>query len=470
MFYLTSAALLVGGAFAQVPSALYGTFYPKNINTTEWISNDTIGTYGGIYQAGTYDWNVENKTYGTYDYCFMPHPRVQEYRLPAPVANGSVKAELVYLQYLQRHQRRTPYNILPTGENQPFECDNIDTYLYAGPGQGVSAQAPIDVYGETYTDPTNPFVKTYIPGTCQYPQLTIGGLLDAYIHAQDLWGVYGEKLGFLPSCPDNTTWFRSSESPLTQQTAGGVLRGIWPSYSKSLPLHQQATDVDTVNEGFSCSYRNTILADILNTSAWQAQLQAAAPLLAQLEPFTANDSAWTQTFDHLSDNFQSRLCNGYHLPCAINDTSDCVSMTQADEVFRTGDWEWNYYWRAYPNAKTYIQTVEGLFIQEILARFAAVEAGTNTIKYEHDFIHDGDIGPVAGALGISSLRWPGMGSNIAFELWRIDGGSIYARVLYSGQPMETIYGLLEWLPLSQLVGILQEYVPENIIQLCNTSS
>ncbi len=46
----------------------------------------------------------------------MPHPLAQEYEKPAPVANGSVKAELVYLQYLQRHQRRTPYNILPTGE------------------------------------------------------------------------------------------------------------------------------------------------------------------------------------------------------------------------------------------------------------------------------------------------------------------------------------------------------------------
>lgn len=116
MKLLVCTAILLGGAVAQVPSALYGTFYPPQLNSTTWISNDSIGTYGGIYQAGTYQWNVLNKTYGTYDYCFMPHVRSQEYQLPGPVANGSVKAELVYLQYIQRHQRRTPYNILPTGE------------------------------------------------------------------------------------------------------------------------------------------------------------------------------------------------------------------------------------------------------------------------------------------------------------------------------------------------------------------
>lgn len=51
----------------------------------------------------------------------MPHPRVSEYQLPAPVANGSVKAEIVYLEYLQRHQRRTMYNVLPSGEVSLFD-------------------------------------------------------------------------------------------------------------------------------------------------------------------------------------------------------------------------------------------------------------------------------------------------------------------------------------------------------------
>jgi acid phosphatase len=46
----------------------------------------------------------------------MPHPHVDHYSPPRPVTNHTVSARLVYLEYLQRHQRRTPYNILPGGE------------------------------------------------------------------------------------------------------------------------------------------------------------------------------------------------------------------------------------------------------------------------------------------------------------------------------------------------------------------
>lgn len=90
------------------------TFYPP-LNDTSYIANASLGTYGGVYQAPTRDANT-SAPYGTYDYCTMPHPRVEEYELPEPIKNGSVKASLVYLEYLQRHQRRTPYNILPGGE------------------------------------------------------------------------------------------------------------------------------------------------------------------------------------------------------------------------------------------------------------------------------------------------------------------------------------------------------------------
>ena len=134
-------------------------------------------------------------------------------------------------------------------------------------------------------------------GTCQYPQLTIGGLLDGYQHGKDLWSVYGEKLDFLPMQPDDSTWFRSSESPLTQQSAGGVLRGIWPNYDYPVPLHQQPTTIDTVNAGFSCNFRNTILSDIESTPAWKEHLAATAPLLAQLSSYTQDQSAWTSSFD-----------------------------------------------------------------------------------------------------------------------------------------------------------------------------
>jgi 2-phosphoxylose phosphatase len=114
MFFVVLATLCLAVSTAHVLTPLQ-TFYPPNLNDTSYITNSSLGTYGGVYQAPTRDPSTI-APYGSYDYCTMPHPRVQEYSLPEPVKNGSVKANLVYLEYLQRHQRRTPYNILPGGE------------------------------------------------------------------------------------------------------------------------------------------------------------------------------------------------------------------------------------------------------------------------------------------------------------------------------------------------------------------
>ncbi|KAM0169085.1 hypothetical protein ACHAPF_010335 [Botrytis cinerea] len=461
-------------AIALSPSE---TLYPIGLNDTLYITNTSLGSYGGIYSAPVKP-TTSNITYGTYDYCSMPHPRVQEYRLPSPIANGSVKAQLVYLEYLQRHQRRTMYNVLPSGETVPFNCSDILPYLYAGPHDNTLEQ-PIAVYASTYTDAHNPFLSNYISGTCQYPQLTIGGLLDGYQHGQDISGVYGAtgKLSLLPTSPSlEQTYFRSSESPLTQQSAGGVLRGIWPNYQGSIALHQQESSLDTVNAGYSCSTIASTLAKIQSTTEWQAHLTATSALRTTLGTmFNADSSAWQGTMDHFADNFQARICNGYSLPCSPTETSKCVTQEMADEVFRAGDWEWNYYWRANPYVQKYIQAVEGLFIGEIVSRLESVANGTiQRGKYSHTFVHDGDIGPVAGALGINALRWPGMGSNIAVEIWKlqnftsppIDGH--FARVLYSGQPMQSIHGDLDWVPLRTLLEILKQFVPTDIVTLCNS--
>jgi hypothetical protein len=47
-----------------------------------------------------------------------------------------------------------------------------------------------------------------------------------------------------------------------------------------------------------------------------------------------------------------------------------------------------------------------------------------------------------------------------------DGASFYARVLYSGHPIRSIHGVLDWIPLSKLIDIMSPYVPEDITSLC----
>jgi hypothetical protein len=110
-----TAAVVLGAVSPALGLSPLDTFYPPTLNDTSYISNSSIGTYGGIYKAPT-NGPTAGTPYGTYDYCSMPHPRTKEYELPEPIVKGSVKGKLVYLEYLQRHQRRSPYNILPGGE------------------------------------------------------------------------------------------------------------------------------------------------------------------------------------------------------------------------------------------------------------------------------------------------------------------------------------------------------------------
>jgi len=98
----------------------------------------------------------------------MPHPRVTEW-VPPPDSS----AKLVFLEYVQRHQRRTMYNVLPSGENQPFDCSNIEPYLYGAPEPELGDENPVPVHAQVYTSATNPLINGYISGSCQYPQLTV---------------------------------------------------------------------------------------------------------------------------------------------------------------------------------------------------------------------------------------------------------------------------------------------------------
>ncbi|KAL3476644.1 histidine phosphatase superfamily [Aspergillus californicus] len=463
---LDMLAYFLSFLFSGASLAAVDSFYPP-LNHTTYITNSSLGSYGGVFQAASDEASPTGSD--VYNYCTMPHPHVDSYSLPRPVANQSVSAKLVYLEYLQRHQRRTPYNILPGGENQEYNCDAIHPHLFAAPaGQGPD---PMHVYAQTYTDPTNPYLANYVNGSCQYPQLMIGGYLDGYQHGRDLHAVYSKKLGLIPELlneNDRTVFFRSSSAALTQGSAGGVLRGLWPDYMGPLPLHQQASSVDTVNRGFSCPARDTILAQIQSTAEWNDHLDVTAGLRNKLaNMFDAQDSsAWLETWDHFADNFQGRLCNGYDLPCRLQDLSQCVTKQQAYEVFRAGDWMYNYWWRTNPKVTEYIQVIEGMFIAEIVRKFEAVQDRRSEVVYSHTFAHDGDIAPMLGALGIRALRWPGMGSNVAFEIWETDESEFYSRVLYSGRTIETVHGVLEWIPLSSLIDILKVFIPEDIVALC----
>ena len=385
---------------------------------------------------------------GSYSYCAMPHPNKQSYEKPK--ANN---ATLVNLFYIQRHQKRTAYHIFPNGEQTEYDCTDLLAFQY---GSGNESATP--VFTRTYTAKGNPLLKNFTSSSCQFPQLTLGGFLDGIRHGKDLREVYD----IIPDGVDESVWLRSSDTPLTHYSAGGVLRGIFNS-DKPIPLHVQSDHVDT-HGSFSCSKRDDAASMITKEHRWLEFMNATKPIQEELvKVLQFNSSDWLADWDHYNDNFQARLCNGYELPCR---DGKCVSEDVARKVFAAGDWMYNYKWIESTHAKTVIKLTSGLMIGEIIDHLKNVSSGS-AATYSHLFMHDGDIAPLAASLGIKTLRWPGMASNIAIETWKT-GEEYYVRVLYSGSPIRSTLGNLEWIPLKQLIHKWSTYVPKDITAECSS--
>lgn len=110
------------------------SFYPP-LDSVSFITDSTYGTFGGVFTA------PEDRASPTgsrnYNYCTMPHPDPDTYQPPSPVHRGSIEAQLVYVEYVQRHQRRTPYNILSGGEVSACKVCFGKSLLIKQPGSTV---------------------------------------------------------------------------------------------------------------------------------------------------------------------------------------------------------------------------------------------------------------------------------------------------------------------------------------------
>lgn len=149
-------------------------------------------------------------------------------------------------EQMHRHHKRTVYaaNSFPV-ESYPWDCNGEGLYHYGRPlagavdgfgaGQDVTAASS---YWQGYVSPVNPFRPPGFQGTCQFPQITSGGLDDSWQHGADLYATYHDLLGFLPSRRED--WqkkakYRVTHNVITSQVAGMVINGMWGS-TGSVPL------------------------------------------------------------------------------------------------------------------------------------------------------------------------------------------------------------------------------------------
>ncbi|KPI37932.1 uncharacterized protein AB675_3082 [Cyphellophora attinorum] len=439
------------------------SWHPPNatsVNNLTAVLNDS-GVYGLLINPVT----PSEVPYSTYNYCNMPHVRRQEYQ-PAPP-----EYKLEYVEVIQRHHKRTPYasNTFPK-ENYAWTCDDEALLFYGVPyPDGTAAQVAWGVY----TTELNPFAPAEFNGTCQFPQLTAGGLNDSRVHGTDLSAVYHDKLNFLPEVYDSAkVQFRVTNNVITSQVAGQVVLGMFPDTANTtVQVKIQPDSIDSLEPTYSCP-RSDALREMYgvgsNFTNWTDHLTAPATqaLFARLETVSNVNSSseaddWYSWFDHYFDNLSSRLCHEKPLPCTADGNETCVSQEDADAVFRRGMYEYSFIYRDSPSSLASSVASYGVWLAELAGTLRGASGGSGDgVIYRHNVAHDGSISRLLSILQVEEMVWPGMGSEIVFELYTRNQ-CWFVRVLWKGEVFRSSnpsLGAMDMLPLEVFLGYVDGLV------------
>ncbi|KAG5982968.1 hypothetical protein E4U55_001020 [Claviceps digitariae] len=357
------------------------------------------GVYGFIYNSS----DTPDAEYGRYNWCNMPHVRPREYVRP------DEEFELQYVELIHRHHKRTPYasNAFPV-ESYQWNCDDTHLFLYGKPLQG-NQSAP--VFRQGYTSPSNPFVPSGWIGSCSFPQITAGGLQDSWQHGADLYAVYHGLLGFLPERHEDyrsVVRYRVTNNIITSQVAG------------------MAVGVDSLEPQYVCTTANSLFNSIKsnNSSDWKKHLESTESLFHDLDDISGvppDDGGFHASFDHYYDNLSARQCHDRPLPCKLihgQNSTSCVTQDLADFVYRMGNWEYSHIYRDHPSSLSASSLSLGVWIAELTKHLRDVMDGKSEVLYFHNIAHDGSIARLLSILQIDEMVWPGMGSEVVFELYR----------------------------------------------------
>ncbi|KAK6352682.1 hypothetical protein TWF730_009495 [Orbilia blumenaviensis] len=465
---LVLMATNVNGASAS-NAASWADWYPP---TATWINNLTgilgdYGVHGFIFNGSTLPDGVEPDRY---NWCNMPHVHPKTYTTPSKIF------ELVYVEVIQRHHKRTPYqdNTFPK-ERYAWECSDQGLYSYGEP-LGTKSNSSARVYWKVEAHSANPFAAPGFPGDCQFPQITRGGLDDSWQHGKDLYDVYGAMLNFLPPKYDQTISYRVTSNPITSQVAGMLINGMFGfAHVDRVPLSTQPGLIDSLQPAYSCPKASLLYQEygVGGTDPkWRLHLDKTKQLFRDLDLISgvsADNDGFHKSFDHYYDNLSSRLCHQKLLPCAAENSSHCITQLQADTVFRLGQYEYSYIYRDSPQSLEAAAGSFGVWIAELVHNIRRSVSKKSSIRYRHNVAHDGSIARLLSILQLNIMVWPGMGSEVVFEIYKhASNGAFYVRVLWGGRVFESSHsrlGRIDMLELDIFLDYLEGLVGPNAEQV-----
>ncbi|KAK0634747.1 histidine acid phosphatase [Bombardia bombarda] len=475
------------GAAVDVDLGWYAPAQTQVNNLTAVLGGE--GVYGFVFNSS----ETLDEAYGRYNWCNMPHVRPREY------AVAGRAYELVYVELVHRHHKRTPYasNAFPV-EPYHWDCDDEGLFYHAQPfttatgtGKDNTQKVATPAYWKGYTSPTNPFVPAGWLGSCQFPQITAAGLDDSWQHGVDLYAVYHDLLGFLPGREDTEEeWrtkvkYRVTTNSITSQVAGMVVHGMWRS-TTGVPLAVQAAAVDSLEPKYPCAASGSLFDGIRRGEAWVGHLEAEGvrglyAVLDDISGVRPDDGGFHASFDHYYDNLSARQCHGKALPCklinGVESGEECITQGLADEVYRLGQWEYSRLYRDERESLAASAASFGVWVAELAGHLRGVVQGDGDgTLWWHNIAHDGSVSRLLSVLQVEVMVWPGMGSEVVFELFRKrgrDGGGYYVRVLFGGKVMRSSnpsLGVMDMLPVETLLAYFDGLVGKGadlVIGRCN---
>ncbi|CAO1620168.1 unnamed protein product [Parajaminaea phylloscopi] len=454
------------------------------------------GIYNTSYTPAHLPWD-------TYNYCNAPHLSHAHY---TPPREHNVR--LVYVTAFQRHAKRTPDNLVPRDEksfNPPggWDCSDLDVWTYAStePPHGRAAK----INTQTSIPSENPLAARMWQGNCSSGQLTRAGLMDALQHGRDFWSVYGPggPAHFIDEVSVADVQVRASPSPRTAQVAGAFLHGMGYPADEPFPIIVEPEALDGIVPSYDCQYASELRSAIERSDEWKQHLSNKSHVFDAINKVlvtTAADKSWNSWIDHAFDMITSRTCHGHPLPQNAV-TGRSIDWETAQEVFRMGDWEYDYIWNRAEQSEEYVRYQTAVLLDELLRDLKAVKDGhpratppdslasltlsgeTHETSYEGSkpkvklFIgHDGTMVRLLKSLAQAGrIRWPALGSEVVLEVWHRPQpeDALYVRILSYGRLLASVAPLLrgrtghaDWLPLEDVIEYLESRLPSDLAARC----
>lgn len=138
-------------------------------------------------------------------------------------------------------------------------------------------------------------------------------------------------------------------------------------------------------------------------------------------------------------------------------------------------YEYSWIYRDSPSSLASSTASFGVWLAELAANLRAATSGESQLLYRHNVAHDGSISRLLSVLQVDQMVWPGMGSEVAFELYSRHE-CWYIRVLWKGQPLRSSnpsLGVLDLISVETFLAYIDRLVGVNankVPSLCASSS